>query len=477
MRHAILAASLLLAGTLASAQERPVSDVEVRDLVMKHSGRYLAIDFNIGLDGLDVKSNRAVLLTPVLSNGSDSLVMPAVGIYGRNRYFFYLRNGETMISGADETSFRSSETPVSTAYHQVLDFKDWMDGAELRLHRDDYGCCSSVLAREEGLLGSYEVADFFPQLVFVKAQAASVKDRDLEGSALIDFIVDRTDIRPDYRNNVVELGKIKASVDSLKTDGDITIKSVWLKGFASPESPWSHNKDLAIGRTEAVKGYIRQLYDFADSEITTDYEPENWEGLRAFVEASNLDNRQGILELIDSPMEPDAKEAAIKRTYPKDYSFLLQNCYPALRRTDYRIAYNIRTYTDIDEIQRIMAEAPHKLSLNEFNLLAQQYEPGSDEFTEVYETAVMMYPKDEVANLNAASAALRRRDTRLAARYIKKMGDSPQAVYTRGAYSFLTGDFETAKSLFERALALGVAEAEATLADLDRQIEQSENNQ
>lgn len=240
-------------------------------------------------------------------------------------------------------------------------------------------------------------------------------------------------IYPDYRRNTVELGKIQATIDSVRNDRDVTIMSVWLKGFASPESPYKHNTELAIGRTAALKKHIGQLYHFADSIIRTDYEPEDWEGLRRYVEQSNINHRKEILSLIDSDMEPDAKEAKIKRTYPKEYRFMLQHFYPALRHTDYRIDYNIRTFSDVEEIKRIMAEQPQKLSQNEFYLVAGKYEPGTDEFTDVFETAVRMFPNDEVANLNAANAAIRRDDFATARRYLDKAGDSAEAVYARGA--------------------------------------------
>lgn len=87
--------------------------------------------------------------------------------------------------------------------------------------------------------------------------------------------MNQTVIYPDYRHNTAELGKIQSSIDSVQGDMDITITSVWLKGYASPESPYAHNKELAIGRTAALKKFIQQLYQFEDEVITTDYEPED----------------------------------------------------------------------------------------------------------------------------------------------------------------------------------------------------------
>lgn len=461
---------LLGVGLTAEAQnskQTVVDGVSVSDVKMERNGAYIAVDMNLGLKDLAVEGNRAVLLTPRLVNGSDSLDLPSIGIYGRRRYYFYVRNGESMLTDKDEMSYKASEKPDGIAYHNIVSYADWMNGAVLSLHRSDYGCCNTLLARQDGTLGRHTEA-FFPELVFVQPEAEIMKSRSLSGSAYIDFPVDQTMIYPDYRRNTVELGKIQATIDSVRNDKDVTITSVWLKGYASPESPYKHNTELAIGRTAALKKHIGQLYSFADNVIQTDYEPEDWAGLRRYVEQSNIDHRAEILALIDSDMEPDAKEWKIKRTYPEEYRFMLHNFYPALRHTDYRIDYNIRTFSDADEIKRIMAERPQKLSLNEFYLVAGQYEPGTDEFTDVFQTAVRMFPNDETANLNAANAAIRRDDFGTARRYLDKAGDSAEAVYARGALAVREGDYDTACRYLNKAKGMGLEQAGRTLDELDK---------
>lgn len=440
--------------------------VSVENFNMNRNGKYLTVTMDIDLSELDVNSNRAVLLTPRLVNGTDSLDLPSVGIYGHRRYYYYIRNGISTISGETEKSFKASNKPEQLEYDNHIPYENWMDGATLKFHRSDWGCCQEILAEYDGLLGRHREA-FFPELVFVQPKAEVMKSRSLSGSAYIDFPVDQTVIYPDYRRNTVELGKIQATIDSVRNDKDITITSVWLKGFASPESPYKHNTDLAIGRTAALKKHIGQLYHFADNIIQTDYEPEDWAGLRRFVEQSNIDHRTEILAMIDSDMEPDAKEAKIKRTYPQEYRFMLQNFYPALRHTDYRIDYNIRTFSEADEIRRIMEEQPQKLSLNEFYLVAGKYEPGTDEFTEVFNTAVRMFPNDEIANLNAANAAIRRDDFATARRYLDKAGDSAEAVYARGALAVREGYIDTARRYLSKAKEMGLEKAALTLKELD----------
>lgn len=466
MKRTIILSFLLGAvASVAGAQTLPDGSVSVDGLQMERDGSQLAVRMDVRLDSLDVEANRAVLVTPVLRQGTDSLELHSIGVYGRRRYFYYVRNGESMLSGPQEQTFRSKDMPGSVGYEQRVDYSDWMNGAELVLRRQDYGCCGSLLDQQWSTLSRYkEAVAYVPAFVYVQPQVETVKARALDRSAYVDFPVSKTDIRSDYRDNRRELDKILATIDSVKADADITLTSLTIKGFASPEGSYANNERLARERTEALRTYVSGLYHFPDTFIQTSYEPENWEGLRRYVEQSSLEHREGILRLIaDDSLKPDAKERKIRTDYPADYANLLRVCYPGLRRSDYRIAYTIRSYTDVQEILRVFREKPQKLSLQEFYMAAQTMEPGSAEFNEVFETAVRMYPSDPVANLNAANTAMRKGDLPAAARYLEKAGDSPQAIYARGAYAVLTEDYATARTLMEQAKAQGVTEAEDVL--------------
>ena len=180
--------------------------------------------------------------------------------------------------------------------------------------------------------------------------------------------------------------------------------------------------------------------------------------------------------MIDSDLAPDAKELKIKRTYPEEYRFLLQNCYPALRHTDYRIEYNVRRFSDVEEIKRVMKTQPQKLSLNEFYLAAQTYETGSDEFNEVFETAVRMFPDDPTANLNAANTALQRGDMAAAERYLAKSGESAEATYTRGVYELMTENYDAAEQYMSRAKSEGIPQADGALEQIAKLKGKTINN-
>ena len=208
---------------------------------------------------------------------------------------------------------------------------------------------------------------------------------------------------------------------------------------------------------------VAGLYHFDDALISTSYEPEDWAGLRKYVDQSSLPHRQEILELIDGDREPDNKEYKIKKEYPEDYAQLLRDCYPALRHSDYRVEYVIRSFSSAEEIRPLIQSQPQKLSLQEFYLATQGMEPGSEEFNKVFETAVRVYPDDETANLNAANTAMSEGDLHAALQYLGKAGNSPQAVYARGIYAVLTENYAEAQSLLQEAQRAGIAEANEAL--------------
>ena len=435
--------------------------------MQRHEG-LMKVDLDLGLGDFDLTKDRVAVFTPVIVNGADSLELPAVGLYGRTRWFQYLRNGERPLGGEGEQSIRWSERPGALSYSEIVPYAEWMNGSELYLRRQDYGCCSLLLDECSTPLADFSQISvtYVPVFRYVTPVAEAVKSRELSGRAYIDFPVNRTEIYPEYRNNPVELRKIIATIDSVRLDKDVTVKSITIKGYASPESPWDNNTRLAKGRTATLKNYVQNMYHFEEDFIQTDYEPEDWAGLREYVAGSTLEHRNEILALIDSDMEPDPKEWKIKSTYPAEYKFLLQTVYPGLRHSDYKIEYTIRGFSDVNEIRELMRTAPQKLSLNEMFLLAQSLEPGCDEYNEVFELAVRMFPDSETANLNAANAAMGRNDFYSANRYLAKAGDSAEAVYARGVLAALKGSYAEAEKLVREAASMGLEGTEETLETL-----------
>lgn len=464
--------SLLTAFVFAVAvYALPEDTARVSALKVDRSTDRLLVNMTINADGLGKKSNRESWLTPVLTDttadGTVNLLrLPSVMVGGRNRYYQALRRG------VEVPVYRGGKID----YAANVAWEPWMETAYLSLERAECGCCGADTILS---LSPLTVFDFVPHTFDVpleyvplpKNAIDTVKIREIKGRAFIDFPVNRIEIYPDYRSNPRELAVIRATIDSVRLDPDVTVKMVTLKGFASPEGPYNNNVRLAKGRTEALKTYIQGFYDFPASVIHTSYEPEDWEGLRNFMLTSGLENREAIIALIDSDLAPDAKDAKLRREFPAQYAFLLKEVYPGLRHTDYTINYTIRNYNDPKEILRLVYTRPQNLSLGEFFLAAQSVPKGSGEYNYIFETAARMFPDNELANLNAANAAIQQGAFDNAAEYLSKAGEGGDAVFTRGVLAAKRGEYEEARAFFKQAARLKVASAPAAIEALDELIE------
>lgn len=461
-----LAASLALAlpASAAIPAEWPAGAVVAP--VVERTATTLVVTMEIHPDAFPTKYDRESWLEPAIVAGSDTLRLTPVVVAGRSRYYQHKRVGGLP---ADAVMLRAG-AKEAYAYSATVPYSSWMDVSSLIITGRVAGCCGDALAAlPEMPLQSmdYRPKVLEPVLVYVAPAREEVKTRAVVGQAYIDFPVSKTDILPDYRRNAEELAKIRSIIGDVRNDKDVTINSVNFKGYASPEGPYVLNERLAKGRTEALIEYVRKLYDFPSALMHASWVAEDWDGLRERIEGMELPDKAAILGVIDNPdLTPDMRDARLKKNFPRTYAMLLANVYPALRRSDYKIDYVVRQYTEVAEIASLIGTAPQKLSLCEIFVYAQTLQPASPKFREAMEVAVRLYPDDPVANLNAAVAAISLGDYDSARAYLGKASDSPEAIYAAGVIEARQGNYAAAAPYFERASRGGVKEAQKLLTQM-----------
>ena len=464
MRRIIVVIATVIVAHLTVSAQTDFKKIVINDADLARNQNLMTVTMDFDFSAFNVESNRAVLLTPYIIKGDVSVALPALGFYGRDRYFYYIRNDQQLTNSEIKDAYLENKMPEYIPYIVNVPFEKWMNGADLVIERKVFGCCGKLVEEDFCILDKYKV--FIPEYIYVEPPKPETrKERCIEGNAYVDYPVSQTVIYPDYHNNDVELAKIKSTIDSVKFDQDISVTSIFIKGFASPESPYDNNARLAKGRTQSIKDYVLGMYVFDDDLITTDFEPENWEGLREYLVTTNLPHKDQIISIIDNDEDPDRKEWQIKTKYPDDYKYILDNCYPNLRRTYYRIDYVVRSfsYADVDHIRTLVKTRPQNLSLEEFYLAAQGIDPNSEQFQEIFDVAVRMYPDDEIANLNAANDAMQNGDMKSAHQYIERSGNRPESIYARGVLAALQDNMDAARNFFMTAASLGIKEADAQL--------------
>lgn len=456
-------------GPFLHAQTILNGEVEVRNASINRQGGVTVVAMSIDVSNLKIKSNRSVVLTPLLTNDEETQELPVIKILGHKRYIKHQRDNRGKDADFQSTVVRYQKKGMNPInYYATVPYNSWMNTARLSVNEEECGCSNTVLTTNNE--GTLAIADFFepfePTYIFAQPHIEAVKDRSESGSAYLVFPVNKTEIYPDHMDNPRELARIRSTIDLVNNDADVEIQSIYIKGYASPEGSYVNNERLAKARTESLQGFVQKQYNFGRSLFTIDYEAEDWEGLRNFVSAGDLTDKEGILALIDSDLKPDPKEQKIKSTYPESYCYLLTNCYPALRHSDYTINYTVRGF-NVDEAKKILRVRPQKLSLQEMYLVAQTYEPGSEEYNEVFDIAVRMFPEDKVANLNAANVAMMKNNWVDAEKFLAKAGDSSEAIHARGVLAGLKEDYPAARELLKLAVEQGEEGAEENLKKVE----------
>lgn len=468
MKKTIIYIGFLLAfvGT-AQAQEGLKGEIEVSNVSLSVFGDSLRVQMDMDFSALHLPSNRSLSLLPSLRMDTAIIRLPEVDVMGRRQYIQWQRKADR--AAMTQVIRRYNGTTQHLHYQTAVPIAERLGLVRLYLDEDSCGCLREVLANRNRLLAEQDFtpAVFVPHFVYVSPQAETRKTRHEKGAAYVDFPVNKTGIYPAYRNNRSELAKIENTINRIKGDADVSINNITIKGYASPEGSYANNSRLAEARTRSLVDYLKKEYPLDASLFQLDYEPEDWEGLRAYVIKGSLPEKDALLGLIDSGLEADAKERRLRTEYPEAYRTLLRDCFPALRHSDYVVAYTVRGF-DVEEARMLIWKEPQKLSLQEMYAVAQTYKTGSKEYNEVFETAVRLFPDDEAANLNAANSAMQRNELDRAENYLKRAGDSGEALVARGILAYMKNDLEKAESYFRQAQQRGVKEADSNLDSLLR---------
>ena len=467
---AIAVAVVSSSGALDAKSVETPSLLRVDRIEVSHIDTLLQISFDIDPQRVKPGRDYQVMFTPIVKSNlsdEDSVALKPVTFAGRNRFYTHLREGDI---AAGDLIYQAGKKGL-VEYSRFVTWQPWMDNCTVYMREETQNCCKPVSPLCDTPIANIETPDdhvtnAFEEIDYIALTGDTAVVLEAEGKAFIDFVVNRTEIKENYRKNPRELKKIIESIDVIKNDPDATITRLTIKGFASPEGSYENNVRLAIGRTESLKEYVRERYNFDPKIMFTNFEPEDWDGLRAWLETADIPNRDAIMEIVNSGLAPDPKDAAIKKQFPKQYKLMLDSVYPGLRHSDYTVQYRIKTYVDIEELKQAYARTPERLRPVDFFRVAQTFDAGSPEFEDVLLKASEIYPYDQQAAINAANILMRRDEMQKASEKLLNAGESGEAYYTRAMLAHLNGDEERALTLFRKAASLGIDKAQRHIEKL-----------
>ncbi len=238
-----------------------------------------------------------------------------------------------------------------------------------------------------------------------------------EQQANIHFMIQQAALRADELNKE-DIKTWKQRVQEAFADPKQDIE-VEISAYASPDGGQSLNEQLAAEREKNTSKYLSAELkrQNVNAPIYTRYTAQDWEGFRQLVEASDLQDKELILRVLEMYPDSEAREREIKNI-SFIYDELASTILPQLRRS--RITANIRIVGKSDEeILALWKKDPHQLSVEEL-LYASTLVADKAEKENIYQFASNKYPQDyrgwnnlaalffEEGDLNKTKVALKR---------------------------------------------------------------------
>lgn len=192
----------------------------------------------------------------------------------------------------------------------------------------------TTAARLWVLLFTCTVAFFYTR---VEARAQSANERNEQASEVrIHFAVDQFEVKANVLNNAKSLVSLDSLANLCKDNGGSQLEIV---SFSSPEGNALYNQYLSEKRGAALRNYIVKKHPALRGNISVLPYGESWDDLRELVATSaKLDDqsRAQILEVIDSEMDSDEKEASLKSLAA--YNHIARNFFRSFRYARVRFA-------------------------------------------------------------------------------------------------------------------------------------------
>ncbi len=383
-RHIIVTTLLVMTWVAAQAQAQQQPGITVTEVNLASTPEGPRLEMNVAISPGAVTNLQGIAVVPSLTDAAGhNAVFPAVLVNGRNRGLIYQRHekfGYTEIVDNPpyiEMTIDEKHPGGRVAYSAPIAGQGWMESASLNLafvlvspagERHSYSTAvtgtsvvtipeAAVVTTPPTVVDSPPVA-YIPPVVVAPpvvtppppvVQAPPVVEtppapaaplQTVSGVANLDFAAGSSTLSYTLGRNARELAAVDDLIAGIVAQPGAQIVSITVTGYSSPEGRYDANSTVAWDRATAFSHYLQQRHGIDSGAIRTRAVGEDWSGLRNAVVERRSTWPAGVLEIIDSPDAPDAKESRLRRmSGGQVWRRMDAEIFPALRKVAYSISY------------------------------------------------------------------------------------------------------------------------------------------
>ena len=318
-------------------------------------------------------------------------------------------------------------------------------------------------ALEQG--GGIIAPDSFQHIVKMKQEAG------------IKFLINQAQLRKsELKNNSVQ--EFIKLLKNISADAErYNFSDVEVLAYASPDGGEKFNTQLAGKRQRESQKYVEEQLKKSKltNNVTGEYTAQDWEGFQELVSASNIQDKELILNVLSMYKDPQEREEQI-RNLSLGFQELAKEILPQLRRARMIINYEVVGRSD-EKIAALYASTPDSLSADEIlyhatrcqsidqkeeaykkcaqihpndyraynNVAAMEFAKGNLDATRSWvKRSLSVNPNAGEAQSNLALAALKEGKLQEAEGYMAKAGNSNDLNRVQGAVNFVKGNYKKA---------------------------------
>ena len=238
-----------------------------------------------------------------------------------------------------------------------------------------------------------------------------------------------------------------------------TLGNIYAKGYASPDGPVKFNDELSKARSESGQKAISKTLESVNPKYDIAAYGEDWEGFKELVSASDIKDKDLILQVLAMYDNPVKRDEEIKNM-TSVFDVLAKEILPQLRRTKLIADVDIEGRTDA-EIKEAAASNIDVLSEEEMLYAATLTDDAAAQL-KAYQAAATKY--NSVRGYNNAGVVYARagKVSQAKALFEKAAGMSKDAAITNnlGVVALMSGDAAAAQKYFA---ALNTADSKANM--------------
>lgn len=469
----LLAAAFLSScgGVNKMVKEADVVGYTVNPTVLEMHGGTVDATITVKYPAKYFNKKAIVTLTPVLKYEGgelrlDPLVLQGQDVTANNKPVSFDTGG----SIAQEISFPyEEEMAVSELYYEITaSIKDKETPLGEVKVVDGIKATAGLVSKKAALLS---FSDNFKQIV-PESYEADIK-----------YVINRADVRKSEIGKD-EMGGLNETIKAADENERLEMKGIEISAYASPDGEIDINTKLADKRQKTAEKYLngqlkKAKIDIADELMSMLATPEDWEGFKALMEASDIQDKEMILRVLSMHSDPVVREQEIKNL-SATFEVIADEILPQLRRSKFTVNMEKIGWND-DELKGLWNSNADTLTLEELLYTATLVEDNetklavytkaaelapkcvrahnnkgvvlfemgkADEAAASFDTAKALKDNDKVNN-NLGAVALKNDDVAGAKEaFTASLGAGEKVNYNLGIVNMIEGDYESAINYF-----------------------------